>query len=188
MKKMLFVGALVGLLFLIGCAEEQPQPPRGEQPLPQPQPQPPQQPQPVGQDTNIDLEIMLRDNEFVSSTREGNINTSTGPIFRVNHGDRVRFVVEEGTHTVTIDDLNVNQELNAGQALIVTMSRDGTFVLRCRFHENQGMIAQLVIGTGVKQPTLVEQGYPERPDISVITEPAVPRSSGSTSATDRTGY
>ena len=72
----------------------------------------------------------------------------------VTKGDVIQFVNKGGSHTVTIDELGVDKVLAAGESVTVTVDREGTFALRCRFHENTGMTG--IISTGEVQPTQPE--------------------------------
>jgi len=57
----------------------------------------------------------------------------------VEKGDIIEFVNTEGTHTVTIDELNIDQVLNEGDSFTAKIDQEGTFELTCRFHLSMGM-------------------------------------------------
>ena len=76
----------------------------------------------------VSQRIELRNFEFVSN------------LIRVKQGDVIEFVNNEGTHTVTIEELNLDKVLNQGESYRVLIDREGTFVLTCRFHLTLGMM------------------------------------------------
>lgn len=61
-------------------------------------------------------------------------------LITVKKGDVIRFVNMQGAHTVTIEELQIDKVLNAGESFTVEIEKGGTFVLTCRFHLHLGMM------------------------------------------------
>ena len=64
-------------------------------------------------------------------------------------GETVTFVISAETefHTFTVDDLGIDQSVNAGETVTLTYTFDkaGTFKLICIPHESFGMVGEIVV-------------------------------------------
>ena len=69
--------------------------------------------------------------------------------FRFKRGDVVNFtfIADGAFHTFTVNDLEINVEVNAGEAsgLDFEFTEPGTYKLVCIPHEAQGMIGEIVV-------------------------------------------
>ena len=146
------IGALVmGVVFVLiaGCGKPPPTDPsvttirRASPPIPQPAPTS----APGEEDT-----VRLVGTPFTVNLID---NGGAGPFsfepldFRFKRGDVVNFtfIADGAFHTFTVNDLEINVEVNAGEAsgLDFEFTEPGTYKLVCIPHEAQGMIGEIVV-------------------------------------------
>ena len=97
----------------------------------------------------ISQQVELADFEFIPK------------IITVKKGDIIEFSNTKGTHTVTIDELNIDRVLNEGERFRVRIEEDGLFELTCRFHLGLGMSG--IISTGeIVDETIIEKQRVEK--------------------------
>ena len=69
--------------------------------------------------------------------------------FRFNRGEIVNFtfIADGAFHTFTVNDLEINVEVNAGESsgLDFEFTESGTYKLVCIPHEAQGMVGEIVV-------------------------------------------
>jgi len=89
------------------------------------------------------VEIKLRDIKG-----SGTYDYSPGE-FSFKVGEVVNFVMTSETelHTFTVDDLNIDQSVDAGETVGFSFKFDkpGTYLLICIPHESQGMIGKITV-------------------------------------------
>ncbi|MDY6776905.1 MAG: hypothetical protein SVQ76_02255 [Candidatus Nanohaloarchaea archaeon] len=83
-----------------------------------------------------DRTIYLTNYEFSSS------NPSVSP------GTVIRFVNQEGSHTVTLDAAGIDQTLSGSQSVMLRFNEGGTYQVYCRFHGSpgSGMHSDVTVG------------------------------------------
>jgi len=89
------------------------------------------------------IEVKLRDEKgsgaYIYSPAE----------FTFKVGETVNFVMTSETelHTFTVDDLNIDEEVDAGETVefIFKFKKAGVFTLICIPHETQGMIGKITV-------------------------------------------
>ncbi|MDY6768936.1 MAG: hypothetical protein SVW02_02400, partial [Candidatus Nanohaloarchaea archaeon] len=76
----------------------------------------------VSPDTTVDL----TNNEFSRTN------------LSVDDGEVIRFVNQEGSHTVTLDTAGIDRTLSGSQSVMLQFNDSGTYQVYCRFHGSPG--------------------------------------------------